>query len=200
MPALHNSTLRRVRGTCNYARKQLMTVNFSDNVLTVRSTYAAASRLGGTATLCGSGIRFRREDCMPWKEQRGGGSRHFDYLPVGCWTSPKTRAEQAEIAAVFLAPPADVKAAAGWVALVHALPMAMRTALHAELLAGNQLNDISMSGWPNEASIIVTMRKRFTVARRSPPPEVKWAAMHAPQYWREELVQWVEGQAHLAIT
>jgi hypothetical protein len=89
---------------------------------------------------------------------------------------------------------------AGWLELAGLLPDALRCALIAELRAGNQLVGIDSMGWPCEGSIVVTVRERFSVARKTRPEGVTWSKCHDPHYWREELCQKVGQVAFLVVT
>lgn len=85
---------------------------------------------------------------------------NFYYSPIGDWSSKHTSAEQAIIASTLAAPPADdppANGALGWMRLITRLPPAFRSALHAELVAGNAISGIDTSDWPAHGSIIVYM-------------------------------------------
>ena len=123
----------------------------------------------------------------------------YDFLPPGHWSSERIAAEQSAIAALLEGADSD-GAAPAWLKLARRLPAPLRTALIAELHAGNQLAGIASQGWPNDGSIVVNMRERFSAARREPPPGVLWRAPEDPHYAREELSQKVGSVEFLIIT
>lgn len=88
----------------------------------------------------------------------------------------------------------------GWLDLAWRLPKGLRSALIKELAAGNWIVSISDTGWPSPGSIVVTMRERFRVTRRTPPQGVSWRAVNVPHYWREELSENSGGIEFLLIT
>jgi hypothetical protein len=140
---------------------------------------------------------------MPFKRIHSGHAERFHYTPCGSWSSKQTVAEQANVARILETPaaadgqPAD--APLGWMRLVASLPPAFRSALHAELVAGNAIVGIASSDWPAPESVLVYMQYRFTVARRSPPSGVVWRNLNDPHYWKQDLEQRVGDRIFLAI-
>jgi len=137
-------------------------------------------------------------DCC-WKNNSSGNLLQYDFLPPSHWSSERVAAEQSAIAALLEGEDSDGGAPA-WLTLARRLPSALRTALIAELHAGNQLAGIASQGWPNDGSIVANMRERFSAARQKPPPGVAWRAPNDPHYAREELSQKVDAVEFLIIT
>ncbi|HEX9173962.1 MAG TPA: hypothetical protein VF861_15020 [Telluria sp.] len=138
---------------------------------------------------------------MPWKDNSDGELLQYDFEPPSQWTPERVAAEQAEIAALLeQSHPAAGASAPGWLRLARRMPDELRTALIAELRAGNQLTGIASTGWPSEGSVVVNMRERFKAARRAPPPAVVWRQLDDPHYAREELSQKVDAIEFLIIT
>lgn len=138
---------------------------------------------------------------MPWKDNSDGELLQFDFAPPSRWTPERVAAEQAAIAALLeQSHPVPGEPAPAWLPLLKRLPAALRTALIAELRAGNQVTGIASTGWPSEGSIVVNMRERFTAARRALPPAVVWRELDDPHYAREELSQKVDAVEFLIIT
>jgi len=79
------------------------------------------------------------------------------------------------------------------------MPPAFRSALHAELVAGNAIARIELSDLPAPESVIVYMQHRFTAARRNLPDGVVWRTLNDPHYWKQDLEQKVEDRVFLAI-
>jgi hypothetical protein len=137
-------------------------------------------------------------DCC-WKNNGNGDLLQYDFLPPSAWSSERIAAEQLAIAALVEGADSDGGAAA-WLTLARRLPPPLRSALIAELRSGNQLAGIASQGWPNDGSIVVNMRERFSVARHEPPLEVSWREPNDPHYAREELSQKVDSVEFLIIT
>jgi len=137
---------------------------------------------------------------LAWSDNGGGGVLQFDFLPPAGWSDERIGQEHADIAAAIGA--ADLPAAyvPGWLALARRLPAALRSALVAELGAGNRMAGIGSAGWPNEGSVVVTLRARFSVAREALPDGVRWRAREDPHYAREELSQQVGAVEFLIVT
>ncbi len=134
-----------------------------------------------------------------WKDNSAGDLQQYDFSRPNHWTSERVAAEQAEIAALLERADSDA-GASGWLQLARRLPGALRAALIAELRAGNQLAGIGSTGWPNDGSIVVNMRDRFSAARHAPPPGVVWRELNDPHYAREELSQKVDSVEFLILT
>ena len=125
----------------------------------------------------------------------------YDFLPPGHWSSERVAEEQLAIAALLEGPDRDATASTpAWLTLAGRLPPSLRAALIAELRSGNQLAGVASQGWPNDGSIVVNMRERFSTARQKPPREVNWRAPNDPHYAREELSQKVDAVEFLIIT
>jgi hypothetical protein len=136
-----------------------------------------------------------------WKDNSSGELLQYDFFPPGDWTSEQVRAAQAAIAASIEAAAADGGMRThAWLDLARRLPGPLRAALVAELGAGNQLVGIGSAGWPNDGSIVVNLRERFSVARQATPAGVAWRELDDPHYAREELSLRVGSVEHLIIT
>jgi len=154
-----------------------------------------------------------------WIDNSDGDHQQYDFWRPGAWTGERAAREQAAIIALIegvdaaAAPDADAdpdaaaasrsdaaSSAPGWLGLVKRLPAALRTALLIELRAGNRLAGIGSSGWPNDGSIVVNLRERFSAARQALPGDVAWRALDDPHYAREELSQKAGGVEFLVIT
>ena len=137
-------------------------------------------------------------DCC-WQNNSSGDLLQYDFLAPGHWSSERVAEEQSAIAALLEGADSGGGAPA-WLTLARRLPPALRTALIAELHAGNQLAGIASQGWPNDGSIVVNMRERFSAARQALPPGVAWRAPNDPHYAREELSQKIGSVEFLIIT
>jgi hypothetical protein len=137
-------------------------------------------------------------DCC-WKNNSSGDLLQYDFIPPGHWSSERVAAEQLAIADLVEGADSDGGAPA-WLTLARRLPSPLRTALLAELRAGNQLAGIASQGWPNNGSIVVNMRERFAAARQAPPRDVNWRELNDSHYAREELSQKVGSVEFLIIT
>ena len=138
---------------------------------------------------------------LAWKDNSNGDLLQYDFSPPSEWTRERVAAEQAEIAKVLEGSDADsASSAPAWLRLAIRLPDALRAALVTELRAGNQLAGIGSTGWPNEGSIVVNLRERFSAVRQAPPPGVVWRELNDPHYCREELSQKVDSVEFLIIT
>jgi hypothetical protein len=137
-------------------------------------------------------------DCC-WKNNSSGDLLQYDFLPPGHWSSERVAAEQLAIAALLEGPDSD-GGAPPWLTLARRLPSPLRAALVAELHSGNQLAGIASQGWPNDGSVVVNMRERFSAARQELPREVNWRELNDPRYAREELSQKVNAVEFLIIT
>jgi hypothetical protein len=141
------------------------------------------------------------ENDLAWTDNSDGDLLQYDFSPPSLWTQERVAAEQAAIAALLKeSDPLAAASGPGWLRLAARLPGALRAALIAELLAGNRLTGIGSTGWPNDGSIVVNMRERFTAARQAPPPGVVWRESNDPHYAREELSQKVDSVESLIIT
>ncbi|MET0981315.1 MAG: hypothetical protein ABWY02_04395 [Telluria sp.] len=139
-------------------------------------------------------------DCC-WTNNSNGDLLQYDFLNPGDWSSERVAAEQSAIAALLESPHSDAREPApAWLMLARRLPAPLLAALVAELRAGNQLAGIGSQGWPNDGSIVVTMRERFAAARQALPPGVAWRQPNDPHYAREELSQKVGAVEFLIIT
>lgn len=134
-----------------------------------------------------------------WIDNSEGALLQYDFFAPGHWPRERVAAEQAAIAALIEAQELDSDAP-GWLQLARRLPTALKTALLAELRAGNALTGIVSTGWPDAGSIVVNLRDRFTIARQAPPPGVVWREPGDAHYAREELSQQVDGVAFLLLT
>ncbi len=135
-------------------------------------------------------------DC--WIDQGQGELRQYDFIAPGDWSRERVAAEQAAITAA-LADPDRSGPAPAWLTLARRLPASLQAALIAELRSGNQIAGIASQGWPNEGSIVVTLRERFTAARQAPPAGVTWRELNDPHYAREELSQQIDAVEFLII-
>lgn len=138
---------------------------------------------------------------LAWIDNSVGELLQYDFSPPSQWTQQRIRAEQAVI--VALLEESDSVAGStlpGWLCLARRLPEALRSALVAELLAGNQLTGIGSTGWPGAGSIVVNVRERFSAARHGPPPGVVWRELNDPHFGREELSQKVDSVESLIVT
>ena len=141
------------------------------------------------------------ENELAWKDNSDGDLLQYDFFPPTGWTGERVAAEQAAIAAMLEGSyPVAGASAPGWLRLAARLPRALRATLVAELLAGNQIAGICSMGWPDNASVVVNMRKPFTVARQASPPGVAWRESKDPHYAREELSQNVDSVESLIVT
>ena len=138
---------------------------------------------------------------LAWKDNSSGDLLQYDFSPPAQWTRERVAAAQAAIAELLAGSDSDASSSApGWLRLAMCLPDALRAALVAELRAGNQFAGIGCSGWPNQGSIVVNLRERFSPARHAPPPGVVWRELNDPHYCREELSQKVDSVEFLIIT
>jgi hypothetical protein len=128
-------------------------------------------------------------DDPAWADNGGGGILQYDFLPPDGWSDERIVHEHLAMAAAIDAPDLPAAPVPGWLALVRRLPAALRSALVAELRAGNRIAGIGSTGWPHDSSVVVTLRARFSVARQAPPDGVRWRAPEDPHYVREELSQ-----------
>lgn len=133
-----------------------------------------------------------------WIDNCDGALLQYDFFAPGHWPRERVAAEQAAIAASIEARE-TASGAPGWLQLARRLPTALKTALLAELRAGNALTGIGSTGWPDAGSIVVNLRDRLTVARQAPPPGVVWREPGDAHYAREELSQQVDGVAFLVL-
>lgn len=125
-----------------------------------------------------------------WIDNSDGDLLQYDFFAPRHWSAERVGAEQAAIADLIEGVNGqDPAAAPGWLRLARRLPGPLRASLLAELRAGNQLTGIGSSGWPQDGSIVVNMRGRFSAARQAPPPGVTWRALEDAHYAREELRQ-----------
>jgi hypothetical protein len=132
-----------------------------------------------------------------WKNNSNGGFLQYDFsLPVH-WTAGRLAAEWAAIEAPDSSATAQEP---GWLHLARRLPDALRAALIVELQHGNQIASIGSTGWPSDGSVVVSLRDRFSTARKPTPPGVVWRELNDPHYCREELSQKVDGVEFLLIT
>jgi hypothetical protein len=134
-----------------------------------------------------------------WIDHSSGTVVQYDYRPPADWPAERVAADQQAMAALVEAARIDA-AAPGWLRLAARLPAGLRAALVAELRAGNRFAGIGASGWPGKGSVVVNLRERFTVARRTPPAGVTWREPADPHYAREELSQKSGMMEHLVIT
>jgi hypothetical protein len=136
-----------------------------------------------------------------WKDNSSGELLQYDFFAPADWTSEEACAAQAAIADSIEAAAADAGVPAhAWLDLARRLPAPLRAALVAELRAGNQLVGIGSAGWPNEGSIVVNLRERFSAARQAPPGALAWRQLDDSHYAREELSLRVDSVEHLIIT
>ena len=141
------------------------------------------------------------ENELAWKDNSDGDLLQYDFSPPSGWSEERVAAEQAAIAAMLDGSHTVAGASTpGWLRLAARLPGALRAALVAELLAGNRIAGIGSMGWPDDGSVVVNMRRRFTVARQAPLPGVVWRESQDPHYAREELSQKVDSVESLIIT
>ena len=138
-------------------------------------------------------------DDPAWADNGGGVILQYDFLPPAGWSEERIAQEQLAIAAAIGAADLPATPVPAWLALTRRLPAALRSALVAELRDGNQMAGIGSAGWPQEGSIVVTLRARFTVARQAPPDGVHWHAPEDPHYAREELSQQIDGVEFLIL-
>ncbi|MBD8529281.1 MULTISPECIES: hypothetical protein [unclassified Massilia] len=131
------------------------------------------------------------EDEQTWIDNSGGGILQYDFVPPHGWSAERIVHEHLAMAATIDAPDLPAAPVPGWLALVRRLPAALRSALMAELRAGNRIAGIGSTGWPHEGSVVVTLRARFSVAREALPDGVRWRSPEDPHYAREELSQQV---------
>lgn len=135
-----------------------------------------------------------------WRNNSNGDLLQYDFTPPAEWPPQRVAAAQAQIAErLARADGAADSAAPGWLRLAMRLPDGLRAALVAELRAGNQMTGIGSAGWPNEGSIVATLRARFSAARQAPPEGVAWRELNDPHYCREELSQKVAAVEFLII-
>ena len=141
------------------------------------------------------------ENDSAWTDNSSGDLLQYDFFAPTHWTKERIGAEQAAIADLIEGVNVEDPAPAPrWLQLARRLPGPLRAALLAELRAGNQLAGIGSAGWPNDGSIVVNMRDRFSVARRVPPSGVTWRELQDAHYAREELRQQVGPVEFLIIT
>jgi RimJ/RimL family protein N-acetyltransferase len=81
-------------------------------------------------------------------------------------------------------------AAPAWRAQRHADALArlappLRTLLDAELAAGNEVAETG-SGWPDADSVFVRLKRPFVVTPAALPPDVTYARLDDPHWWRAE--------------
>ena len=110
------------------------------------------------------------------------------YPPVD-WTDQQIAAEHDAIIALIEGPDNASALIPPWLGLVRQLPDGLRNALLDELKAGNGLCQVSLADWPTYGSIVVNMRNRFSAARYTPPPGVRWKDVNDIHYCIEELSQ-----------
>ena len=136
-----------------------------------------------------------------WRNNSSGSILQYDFAPPPHWTSDRIVAEQTKLATQIDAADGTIRRTEpGWLRLAKELPEQLRGALVEELLAGNHLSGIGRTGWPNEGSIVVKLRERFSTARHSRRPDVVWRTLDDPHYCREELSQTVDSVEFLIIT
>lgn len=135
-----------------------------------------------------------------WKDHSSGEAHVYDFSPPSAWTTEQIAEEIASINNAFSRTGVGGQARMeNWERLVQQLPPQLRTAIAAELAAGNRVVAISSTDWPSEGSIVVTMSKLFSVARHTPPTDVTWTRLNDPHYWRQHLSQKVGDTEHLVI-
>jgi hypothetical protein len=139
----------------------------------------------------GAGTLTSMQSDPAWIDNSGGGILQYDFLPPARWSEARIAQEQAAMAAAIDAQDLPAAPVPAWLALTRRLPADLRSALVAELRAGNRMAGIGSAGWPSEGSIVVTLHARFTVARQALPSGVCWRAPEDPHYTREELRQQV---------
>lgn len=141
------------------------------------------------------------ESASAWIDNCNGDLLQYDFHPPGHWTQEQLAAQQISFAGLLERGEPDANGAVpGWLGLARRLPMALRMVLAAELRAGNQLTGIGSAGWPNEGSIVVHLRDRFSTARRALPPGVTWRVLDDPHYAREEMSQKTGADEFLLIS
>lgn len=134
-----------------------------------------------------------------WSDNGGTGFLQYDFSPPAGWSDERIAPQHLGMATAIDAADLPDASVSGWLALARRLPDSLRSALVAELRAGNRMAGIGSAGWPNEGSIVVTLRARFTAARQAPPSGVQWRAPEDPHYAREELSQQVDGVEFLIL-
>lgn len=140
------------------------------------------------------------ENDLAWSDHSDGDLLQYDFSPPGGWPGERVAAHQIAIAAMLDGPdPGAGASVPGWLRLAARLPAALRTALAAELRAGNQIAGIGSTGWPDNGSVVVNMRRRFTVARHAPPAGVSWRDIEDPHYACEEIRQKADSVEFLLI-
>lgn len=132
-----------------------------------------------------------------WKDNSNGELLHYDFSPPAHWTRERLAAEWTAIGEP------DSRASPqepGWLHLIRRLPHALRAVLIAELHHGNQIGGVGSTGWPDDGSVVVSLRDRFSATRQATPPGVVWRELNDPHYCREELSQKIDGVEFLLIT
>ena len=124
---------------------------------------------------------------------------HNDCYPPVDWTDQQIAEKHAAIIALIEGANDRATPISPWLGLVRQLPDGLRKALLDELKAGNGLCQVNLADWPNEGSIVVNMRNRFSVARHAPPPGVRWDDINDIHFWMEQLSQKVDFVEHLII-
>jgi len=135
-----------------------------------------------------------------WKNNSSGTLMQYDFSPPRYWTDDRIKEVQLAFASqIEDANGVVTPSVPGWLHLVQRLPEGIRMALVAELRAGNRLSSIGATGWPNDDSIVINMRERFSATRTQPPPGVVWRAINDPRYCREELSERADAVDFLII-
>jgi hypothetical protein len=86
-----------------------------------------------------------------------------------------------------------------WINVLRELPKELLEALIVELKMKNFIIDIGKSNYPDEGSIVVTLKNKFCEVAKKYSPKVVYHNPNDPHYWREELSQNHEGICHLLI-
>jgi hypothetical protein len=123
-----------------------------------------------------------------WLDNGNGDLLRYDFYPPADWSDDRIAAEQLAIADAIDDAQAGASAP-GWLRLARRLPAALRSALVAELRAGNRLAGIGSTDWPGEGSIVANLRAPLNVARRVLPAGVAWRRLDDPHHASEELSQ-----------
>ncbi|XYJ11989.1 hypothetical protein ACSUZJ_08345 [Telluria sp. B2] len=123
------------------------------------------------------------------KSNCNGDSQVFGYRPPHMWNHKKLGGDRAAMIALLEQSGPEPVTSPAWLTLVLRLPPGLRKALAAELAAGNEIAEVSSSGWPQAGSVVVAMQEQFTAARHSTPPGVAWSSVNDPRSWRQELCE-----------
>lgn len=136
-----------------------------------------------------------------WKKNGTDSMPIYDFIPPKTWTYERIKAEEKLISdevAFLLSNPRCVQD--GWANLFSLLPTGLKNVVLFELLNGNSLVSIGMSGWPNSQSVVVNLKNRFQVASRNLAKAARWRLLNDPHYCNEEISEISESAEHLLIS